>query len=473
MKTSFFQLGLLPMFASAFLLSACSGNNDDPGPDPTPAVDMAKPDMAKADMAKPDMAKPDMVSMDLCLNTVCDPGPPVCEGSEAVTYSSDCDASTGECVQSVASRTACSGDTPLCLNGTCIAMASDDPDPTCENYCDVVMANCSGDQAQYGSREECVAYCGDVGAWSAGAKGDSDGDTIACRIYHGNSLAMADPATYCDQAGPSGANVCGSWCDVYCALGFEHCEGPNKLYDTEAECQSTCAMISTGGEANDTEFDSVQCRIYHLGAPASQAPDTHCSHGAEMSTAFCVGSRDDFVFATDAPNTYTRYDRLGMPAVSTALITNKAGYNAQDPIDDAAMNNPYVSEIVTNLTGLHAALDAQLIAAGLTPCSMDDLVNDLPECVGQRVAQGGPIVASLVIPDHLTLNPNAPSGFPNGRELADPVMDITLAIILLDMQAHTPSTLATLPLNPTANDRGVEGAFLTTFPYLHPPHMLP
>ena len=45
------------------------------------------------------------------------------------------------------------------------------------------------------------------------------------------------------------------------------------------------------------------------------------------------------------------------------------------------------------------------------------------------------------------------------------------AIILLDLSVHTPTTLAELPLNPIQNDVGVEGAFLTTFPYLHPPHM--
>lgn len=335
-----------------------------------------------------------------------------------------------------------------------------DPDPTCENYCDTVTANCTGDNKQYDSKETCMDYCENVGGWQAGTAGDTDGDTIACRTYHGGQPAIADSALHCDHAGPSGGGVCGDWCDVYCALSFEHCVGPNKHYDTPQECATACAGFNDGGQPGDVQYDTVQCRIYHLGSPAASMPDAHCPHGGEEPTSECVGANTDFLFRTDGFDTYTRVDRIGMPAVSTALITDKQAYNMANPADDA--NGMFTVELITAIVGLHTALDDQLIGLGLTPCTAPG------DGSGSCVAAGGP----LVIPDTLKLDTEADAGFPNGRRLADPVMDITLAVILLELAdgTHMATDLVGV-LNPTENDLGVEGAFLTAFPYLHAPHM--
>lgn len=158
---------------------------------------------------------------------------------------------------------------------------------------------------------------------------------------------------------------------------------------------------------------------------------------------------DDFVFATESPSAYARVDRMGMPAIATAVISsgNKDAYNAADPTDDA--NGDFVTDIVANVTGLHAALDDDLTGAGLTPCAGGD-------CVDQA--------APLVVPDVLRIDPSQPAGFPNGRRLADPVIDVTLAVVLFDLGVYSATTLASLPLNPPANDV----AFQTGFPYLAP-----
>jgi hypothetical protein len=150
----------------------------------------------------------------------------------------------------------------------------------------------------------------------------------------------------------------------------------------------------------------------------------------------------------------TRIDRMGMPAVATAVITSKQAYNEADPTDDAA--GTFVGEIVNNLTALHAALDDDLIGLGLTPCTVDE-----------AVAQAAP----LVVPDVIKVDTSAPSGFPNGRRLTDTVIDVTLAVIFLDVAGlgatdgpHTAGTL--VGVNPTANDE----AFSAAFPYLAQPH---
>jgi len=161
---------------------------------------------------------------------------------------------------------------------------------------------------------------------------------------------------------------------------------------------------------------------------------------------------DGYAFAGDDASAYVRVDRAGMPAVNTALITSKDAYNAADPADDAALS--FAIEIITNLGGLHAALDDDLAALGLTPCTVNG------DGSGSCVAQGGP----LILPDTLKIDLTGSAGFPNGRLAADPVMDVTLAVVLLDLSVHAPDTL--VGVNPTANDV----AFEASFPFLAPAH---
>ena len=83
----------------------------------------------------------------------------------------------------------------------------------------------------------------------------------------------------------------------------------------------------------------------------------------------------------------------------------------------------------------------------------------------------GQTLRSLIVPDTVKLDLTRPSGFPNGRDLDDPVIDITLAALFLDfgVTGQSPMTLANLPLNPPGNDR----PFTSTFPFLAPPQGTP
>jgi hypothetical protein len=88
---------------------------------------------------------------------------------------------------------------------------------------------------------------------------------------------------------------------------------------------------------------------------------------------------------------------------------------------------------------------------------------DVTRCLNQLVAPGVS-VANLVIPDTVKLDVTKPNGFPNGRGLNDPVVDITLAVIFLDLTKHPANLLANLPLDPPGN----EVQTLPNFPYLAP-----
>lgn len=97
-----------------------------------------------------------------------------------------------------------------------------------------------------------------------------------------------------------------------------------------------------------------------------------------------------------------------------------------------------------------------------TPSVTGTSFNVLP-CLNQQVAPGVS-VANLIIPDTVKLDVTKPNGFPNGRGLTDPVVDITLAVIFLDLTKHPASLLASLPLDPPGNDVPLP----STFPYLAP-----
>lgn len=88
---------------------------------------------------------------------------------------------------------------------------------------------------------------------------------------------------------------------------------------------------------------------------------------------------------------------------------------------------------------------------------------DVTPCLTQQVTATRK-VADLVVPDVLQLNLTAAQGFPNGRRLNDPVIDVTLAALFLDLRTHGADTFAKIPLNPSGPDVPQPAGF----PYLAP-----
>jgi hypothetical protein len=89
---------------------------------------------------------------------------------------------------------------------------------------------------------------------------------------------------------------------------------------------------------------------------------------------------------------------------------------------------------------------------------------DVTPCLNQMAAPGR-TVANLVLPDVLNLDLTRPASFPNGRQFLDPVIDITLAAVFLDLTRHPADTLAKIPVNPN----GIDQPLQPTFPFLAPP----
>lgn len=185
--------------------------------------------------------------------------------------------------------------TPLCANagfqgGPCVVKP-----PTCEDYCQAVQGAC-GDAgaatAQYDDEAACLAFCGDQAALAPGAAGDAGGNTIGCRMTFAQAAASAmagggEGTTECLAAGPTGGNLCGSWCDNYCHMALENCLGDDALYADMAQCINTCATFPSTGQPGDLTGDTAQCRIAHLAlaGASTEAPGDHCPQGSADSTA--------------------------------------------------------------------------------------------------------------------------------------------------------------------------------------------
>jgi len=345
------------------------------------------------------------------------------------------------------------------------------PGLTCAAYCTLVTTNCTAANAQYADMAECMTQC-TTAAIPAGTAGMMDGNTLGCRLYHGG-VAATDPATHCPHTGLSGGGVCGTVCEAYCGLIQGSCTGANQQYPDADACLRACEVLPATGTIGATDGDTVQCRLYHATVSIGDAA-MHCAHAGATGGGVC-GAALAYDFRTGAPATYTQFDRMGMPAVATALIptARKVAYNQATPAEDALL--AFGGDLLGSLGALHTALDDDIMGATLRPCSMATGAM-FPICVEQTVGAGGPTVVSLVVPDTLQINTDAAAGFPNGRRLADPVIDVTLSVILLDLSsttgcggaACTPTTLVGV-LNPAANDK----AFSTTFPFVASPHNVP
>ncbi len=175
-----------------------------------------------------------------------------------------------------------------------------------------------------------------------------------------------------------------------------------------------------------------------------------CNHNSDDDNGASTPAADAFVFEELIGDVNSREDQMGMPAVNTALVGpgRKDAYNDSTLAQQSA--GAWVPEFTTRLDALHAGLDDDLTDLELTPATTTT-----------SLEQGGP----LVIPDTVKINTMQASGFPNGRRLEDQVIDLTLAVLLLDLRANDVTTFASLPLNPAANDK----AFLAEFPYLAAP----
>lgn len=147
------------------------------------------------------------------------------------------------------------------------------PPPSCDKYCDLVMTNCTNENAQYGSVDECLAFCSHLPLEQPMREAEKQAPSVACRQYWADAPAHTDPNGYCLAAGPFGGNTCGDRCTAFCNVVLSACspDGGTVAYASQPECATACAGFSYVGDAGEgpegpTEGDSLNCRLYWLRA---------------------------------------------------------------------------------------------------------------------------------------------------------------------------------------------------------------
>ena len=78
----------------------------------------------------------------------------------------------------------------------------------------------------------------------------------------------------------------GLTCAYFCDLVMGHCSGENLQFENRDDCMASCATWPPGDMA-DTLGNTLGCRIYHAGYPASQEPSIHCRHAGPSGDNVC------------------------------------------------------------------------------------------------------------------------------------------------------------------------------------------
>lgn len=147
------------------------------------------------------------------------------------------------------------------------------PPISCTKYCEQMQERCTGEHAQYASKDDCLAFCEHVPPGDPNEMKDTPG--MYCRHYYAGSPSLTAPEKYCAAAGPFGGGVCGDRCTAFCQVALSACvpDGGSGPYATVPKCKTACieytlveAGADGGGEGLDgpKNGDTLNCRLYHL-----------------------------------------------------------------------------------------------------------------------------------------------------------------------------------------------------------------
>ncbi|MFN2544860.1 MAG: DUF4331 domain-containing protein [Actinomycetota bacterium] len=179
-----------------------------------------------------------------------------------------------------------------------------------------------------------------------------------------------------------------------------------------------------------------------------------------------VSSKGDFV----------QISRLGLPLINEAVVPVglKNRFNASKPTSDLAeiagfILSPEVPKLVEALYGVEAPAeprnDLLVLATGIDGLNKPPSVTPSDELrLNMSIAPCEPGVCEAYSP--LGAVGGDTAGFPNGRRLADDVIDITLQVLEGKLIADHPPVVDMLGDGVDANDL----AFGAAFPYLALPH---
>ncbi len=197
---------------------------------------------------------------------------------------------------------ACNG-----LLGISSATSEVPPGVNCPYYCQTINQNCTSSSAQefQGSTDLCNSMC-NAAVLDTGDIGDTQVNTLGCRINYAQKAATADNAVNCRNAGILGGGVCGAQsdaCNNFCQLDVPYCMTIAPSYASVGECNAQClgdggvdggvggfVFVTDGGGGTmgvdlPDGTNTLNCRFYHLenAWPSSDRGKVHCPHTMPVS----------------------------------------------------------------------------------------------------------------------------------------------------------------------------------------------
>ena len=170
----------------------------------------------------------------------------------------------------------------------------------------------------------------------------TNGQTLRSMIVPDTlKLDLSRPAAF-----PNGRTLTDPVIDITLAMLFVD-------FNVSGQSPMTFANLPLNPPANDKPFSDS----FPFLAPPQGKPILAATTGTS------------FDFRTDPDSAYVRVDRMGMPAVATALITSpvKSTYNDANPSDDAT--GEFKAEMSEDLKSLYDGLGDDLTALGLKVCA--------------------------------------------------------------------------------------------------------
>lgn len=161
----------------------------------------------------------------------------------------------------------------------------------CDNYCHLAMRNCTGNNAQYDSLNDCLAVCDVIP--DEGIIGEKTGDSLQCRMSHLVAAGTEPPASAvasCADGGELSPACTQPQCSEWCSALEAGCTGKNAQFPSQGDCLTFCeeAAHFEPGLVSDTGGNTLGCRIYHA-TVASTEPQAHCPHAGPTGGNQCGG----------------------------------------------------------------------------------------------------------------------------------------------------------------------------------------
>lgn len=200
---------------------------------------------------------------------------------------------------------------------------------SCEGYCQVIMAGCTGNNAQFRNLVSCLAWCATYPTDGAERPYATGNDTYQCHIYHAQvAVQRTDIANvHCTHAGPTGDGVCGAThrCRAFCRGQIAACGVTGGTvtgggqYASQAACETSCASwtVGTFGTAT-TSGNTLACRAYHasVAIESTALAAAHCSHTGVTGDGVCVTA---FVSSSSGSTVVTSSTGTVTPTTSSGI----------------------------------------------------------------------------------------------------------------------------------------------------------